>query len=626
MVGKRHKLRELMTSVQFDKLPFSLSLIRLFHSKDRNLMIANYKVNANFTPCEKFLAEKVIELVFNKTIDSHRAKLNNPKWVLIEIKYILRDWHAKKIKNFDRTIKPVILEALQILKHDSTLIFSKVDKLYFHGLLGESSDKNYLQLYHATNLVLEGNANYLKRLFDLIEIEIARLNALNANFHVSDLTALNQLADYLGTELINHGYSKGFLYSALTSLFSESSTKTFAEILNEFKLLSEREQEEFIVIFRLNKLAGKAKGIDLKSKLEVSQEEITDFTKINKKSADFFARSGDNSYFLKIKTTGWDYLSVIEKAKKDLFTTMDLLHLGFPDNPFDFYKRCLVIGSRKQEYTNIQPVVYIPDGYYKNNQELYDFLQEKVTKLSERKEIQRESLQKIISAFRHLRLGRDADELEQKFINYWIGLEYIFSNYDINENTINRLKEYFIHGHSIAYIKRNLTEFCMDIKRLRLDDKIPGFNMDLQFLKDEATFDLLINNYSQSHPLLAFRADFYKKFVTDKGAICKAVIKHRTNLEWHLTRCYRIRNEIVHDAAIHLNIESITGNLKYYLTFILNGIVSYLDNTPVDINMNGFLSIEDYFILQEIRFNSIQKAGLKLEDLLAEISVTEIFS
>lgn len=589
-------------------------------------MIANYIVNQKYTPAERFLAEKMIELVFNKTIDSHRTRLNNPKWILQEIKYVLQDWHTNKIKNFDKTIRPVILEALQLLKDDKALVYAKVDKTYFHGLLGGCSDKNYLHLYHATNLVLEANKNYLERLFDLIEAEISQINIKGTKaINVSEFITLNTVADHLGTELINHGYSKGFLYSELTWLFNDTTAKPFQDAFNNFKLLASREQEDFIVIFRLNKIAGKTKNIDLKSKLELSIEEKEKLASINKKAADFFAKSGDNFYYLKINLKGWDYLSVIENAKKELFTTMDILHLGFPDNPFDFYKKCLVVELQRRELANVLPVSHIPDGYYKNNQDLYDFLQEKITRLSEKKEIQRESLQKIISAFRHLRLGRDADELEQKFINYWIGLEYIFSNYDINDNTINRLKEYFIHAHSIAYIKRNLTEYCLDIQRLKLDEIIPGFDFNLHFLKNVATFDYIIQNYSISHPLLAFRADGYKKFITDRNAIEKVVSKHRSNLEWHLTRCYRIRNEIVHDAAIHLNIESITGNLKYYLTFILNGLISHLDDTPVDINMNGFLSIEDYFILQEIRYNSLLKSGFEVDQLIEEISATEIF-
>src|SRR5688500_15802160 len=102
-------------------------------------MITNYKVNQSYTPAERFLAEKVIELVFYKTIDSNRARLNNPKWILHEIKYVLQDWHASKIKNFEKTIRPVILEALQLLKDDKALVYAKVDKSYFYSLLGECS-------------------------------------------------------------------------------------------------------------------------------------------------------------------------------------------------------------------------------------------------------------------------------------------------------------------------------------------------------------------------------------------------------------------------------------------------------------------------------------------------------
>jgi len=108
--------------------------------------------------------------------------------------------------------------------------------------------------------------------------------------------------------------------------------------------------------------------------------------------------------------------------------------------------------------------------------------------------------------------------------------------------------------------------------------------------------------------------------------LAEAIIKHRKNLDWHLTRIYRIRNEIVHDAAIHLNIESITGNLKYYLTYILNGLIDYLDNAPLDINSDGFITIEDYFLLQEIRYNSLNTSGFNLEVLMNEKSVAEIFS
>jgi hypothetical protein len=256
---------------------------------------------------------------------------------------------------------------------------------------------------------------------------------------------------------------------------------------------------------------------------------------------------------------------------------------------------------------------------------LYDLLLDKIKRLEASNKIQKETVQKMVSAFRHLRLGRDADELEQKFLNYWIGLEYVFSNYEVFDTTINRLKEYFTHSHANAYLKRNLSEFHKDLERLKLLDSIPNANENLEYLKTSETYDFIIDTYFEAFPLLAFRAYKYKSMICDKK-ISGEILKHRTNLEWHLTRCYRIRNEIVHDAAIHLNIESITGNLKYYLTYILNGLLDYLDNTASDINMDGMVTITDYFLLQEIKYNSLKASGFDLNRLMEEKSATEIFS
>ena len=587
-------------------------------------MISNFRPNKKYSIAEKFMAEKLLELFFYKTMDSYRAKLNNPYWILIELYQVLCDWDRKKIKNFDRTIFPVILETLKFIENDETLDFLPVNKKYFTELLGKATDKNYQQLSYANKLLIEKNKGYSNNLFQIIEAEIMDLN--QKSIAPQDLEELSKHLDFLSTELINQGYSKGYLYFVISKLFSENAQKNFSDAFDEIKNLSTRDAEKFLVVFKLLKLGGGNKKIDIKTQLEINEEKIKELSAINDKSKAFFSKQGDFTYFIAVNLKGLDYLSVIEKAKKELFTIMDILHLGYPDNPFDFHKKCLVVGTRKRELTNIRPVNYVTDGNYKNNDELYELLLNKIKRLTKKNKIQNESLQKAVSAYRHLRLGRDADELEQKFINYWIGLEYIFSNYDINDNTVTRLKEFFIHAHSTAYIKRNIKEFHNDIARLKLGEAIEGFADDLHYLKNIDTYDNIIKEFFEGFPLLGFRAMKYKDLISSDKNLTAAIIKHRKNLDWHITRIYRIRNEIVHDAAIHLNIESITGNLKYYLTYILNGLIDYLDNAPFDINSDGFITIEDYFLLQEIRYNSLNKAGFNLEELMNEKSVTEIFS
>jgi hypothetical protein len=194
----------------------------------------------------------------------------------------------------------------------------------------------------------------------------------------------------------------------------------------------------------------------------------------------------------------------------------------------------------------------------------------------------------------------------------------------MTDSTVTRFKDYFTIAHANTYLRRNLTEFCLDISRLNLVTQVPNFNMNLQFLKDPASYDYIITNYLTTFPLLAFRAYTYKKYLND-STTKQLILKHKQNLEWHLARCYRVRNEIVHDAAIHLNIQSITANLRYYLIFILTGLVQYLADGPQDFNMTGSISIDDYFILQEIKYRGHETNNFNFTKLVDETSITDIF-
>src|SRR5690606_21215473 len=95
------------------------------------------------------------------------------------------------------------------------------------------------------------------------------------------------------------------------------------------------------------------------------------------------------------------------------------------------------------------------DGKYRAAQDHYSEVSRKLPAILSKTGISAESKEKIKSAIRYLRLGNQSTEVEHKFINYWIGLEYLFSNYE-SQNTIIRIKEHFINAHTLAYVKRNV--------------------------------------------------------------------------------------------------------------------------------------------------------------------------
>lgn len=96
-------------------------------------MIGRTNINANWSHSEKFLIEKLLEQIFFKTIDSHRVRLNNPKCILTEVNYVLSDLLNKKIKSFDKTVKPALIEAAELLKDDKTIIYKRWTKVFSLG-------------------------------------------------------------------------------------------------------------------------------------------------------------------------------------------------------------------------------------------------------------------------------------------------------------------------------------------------------------------------------------------------------------------------------------------------------------------------------------------------------------
>src|SRR5690242_18026272 len=118
-------------------------------------MIANFAPNNSFSTAERFFAEKMLELLFSRTLDSHRAKLNNPRWALVELHQVLSDWHHGKIKSFQRTIAPVIHETLKFIEEDNLLRFKPLEIKFYKELLGKASEKHYHQLSYATKILID---------------------------------------------------------------------------------------------------------------------------------------------------------------------------------------------------------------------------------------------------------------------------------------------------------------------------------------------------------------------------------------------------------------------------------------------------------------------------------------
>lgn len=588
------------------------------------MQIIDHK-KTTLTICQKFFIEKSIELLYYGSMDSYRVRLNNPKTVLQELKYCLKEFEIGRVKHFqtikskEKEKKALVNETLVLINLEPNFIdFSSISKNYLEQLLNKIDENNYKKVISSVDILLNENGDYLSKVINGLKYIIDGNDS-----SLLGLENLDKTLNILFSELISKGFSKGFLYKIIYGIFVNTlkSTSDFNSHFENFKIRVTDEEYEHIVIFRMDTTLKVYDSIStITNNLFILSDEIDDVRltgeKVNRE-LDSFKLKVNNRKFISFKANALDYLAALKKARNVLSEYLDVVNLGLSDEFLHVHNRALVIDVRSPKKGNFQNNINILDGKYKVEKEHYIQFSQKLPILISNSKVANETKEKIKSAIRYLRLGNQSTEVEHKFINYWIGLEYLFSNYE-SQSTINRIKDHFINAHSLAYLFRNLHSFKKSFLQLSSSNiiLITSYNVsDDSFLQDEHFYNEIGSTLINDFPLLSYRALKLKKWLFQNNKPSNAtdyINHHKDNLEIHFTRIYRLRNEIIHDAATDTNNEQIASNLRYYLTFILNEVIDFLAKPT-----NKELSIEEYFILNEIKLGNISQQGYLIKDLLS---------
>lgn len=201
--------------------------------------------------------------------------------------------------------------------------------------------------------------------------------------------------------------------------------------------------------------------------------------------------------------------------------------------------------------------------------------------------ISKEIKDRLNTALRHLRVGDDQAEIEQRFLNYWIGLEFLFATPRSGDSTFGRLTEKFPTIKTLYYLKRNvsnLNKSLMDKGLINTDDSFAKLR--------ESEMDTLFDRTPSI--LLKYRIKYMKSNLHDHDKTEKYLSRHIQNLQWHLSRIYHLRNELVHEAAIKQSIDNVAGNLRSYLVFMLNLLLNYC-NQQIQHTQEDAVTMDNFF-------------------------------
>lgn len=583
-----------------------------------------YHSSSRLTTPQKFFIERSIELLYRSTIDSYRVRVKNPRTILAELRHAILAFERGQIKSFiaitanEKTKFSLKDEALELVEtQPNYLKYQTFSAAYFVSVLKTVNEHNYKRAKDCLSVLLKENEAYLDEILDGL-LNLLKTSPTEKTELWLLLYKIDTTLGILYTELLETGFSKGFLYRFIYSVFVNN-TETF-DFNNAMALFVDRiklNAVPYTVVFRIDttgKVRDSLRTIDSISQVYTDLNDLNDLA--GNREFDNFVTNRANRCFIKSRVIAPDYLTALKKAKASLAENLDVLNLGYGDEHLRVHPRVLVLDESNPAGARFQEGKNFLDGKYRVAQEHYYSFIERLPTIIARSNINTECKEKIKSAIRYLRLGNESTEVEHKFINYWIGLEYLFSNYE-STNTINRIKEYFVACHSLSYVKRNAYDFHKSLSMLARSELegLTHYHTEpaLCLLRPEF-YEEVADAFNENHPLIAYRArNLGNALCPTNGTnkIKRYVERHQKNSIIHFTRIYRLRNEIIHDAATNTNNESIASNLRYYLTFILNGAIAYLSKADGE-----NVSIEDYFTINEIHLGNIAHNKWKLEDLL----------
>lgn len=578
---------------------------------------------------QEFFKLRMVEALHRDSLDSFRVRVNNAISIAFELSHILEGWLEGSIKRFE-TVEHCITEAKDLVEADECLVFPFSDKdILFQELndyIGKSNkNKNEAciaetkQLIFLINTLYSFNSPiYLGKCIEKIEQLLSPDTEIPENQFIPTIDEINKYISSLCCELLRLGYSKVYLYRYFKSFCENKKDISFEVAFNKMKsdFLSNM-GKDFTVIFKLEFLdrdsAQRATEKNSKIKQKLDQNIQTSITKlISYKKLRYKSSNAFISY-----TNPKEFIRFYVVNKKALDTGA-ATRFAFEDLSNDLDQNLENIANLKMPSTAL-----IIDGDFIRNGNVYYFdsgedivatepqsLGDAISDIKQNtltKDIQ----ERLYSALRHLRIGDQQNEIEQRFINYWIALEFIFASPRSSESTFERIKKFLPEILGCCYVKRNILYMNKWLRGKKVLEGHISWNNLSDEEKEQITENVDI--------LTRYRLTKLKSRLSQNEKTKEYIKFHKKNLESHITRIYRLRNELIHEAAIKQDIANLTSNLRFYLVFVLNQLISFLKEYK---EYKTELDISHFFGKFHILFKHLtNEKKSTIDDLMNMISI-----
>ncbi|WP_418322899.1 hypothetical protein [Segatella hominis] len=538
---------------------------------------------------QEFFKQRMAEIMHKDTLDSYRVRANNAHTILKELGYVMEGWIAGNIKRFE-TVELCINETISLVEKDNCLVFTNYSKELFLNDLDEynkkSKNNNDVPLFEDTNKIIylvnecltENEGVFLSNLIEKIEAQVTADEEVADDKFSPNLREFDNLLSSFACELLMIGYSKRYLYKFFNSFKKNLKGLSFEDAFEEMKQkFRELQQYSFSVVINLSFKNVKNAQAATEAVDWLNDEMPEEFKNIDKLRRSFIVKNKSVKFYIE-KFEALDAYMAVRLAYEKLSKLLDFKQDVISGYALPSYALSIMVKENGFSVTYEKFFELDNGGQFLKVDD--NMLFEKLSQIEKSELVLGDVKDRITAALRHLRIGDGQVELEQQFINYWIALEFIFASSSSKDSTYSRIKENLVNILSACYVKRNI---------LYLENWMKRDGM----LEDEENLIKMINGdekeWTLDKILLKFRFKNMKSHLHHKDKIKKYIDNHETHLLQHISRIYRLRNELVHEAALKQDIENVASNLRFYLVFVLNQMIDYFSDKTANIKPKSML-------------------------------------
>jgi len=525
-------------------------------------------------PHEKFFLELWHGMAHELSLDSHRVRCLNARTIIRELDQELRIGRAKPDEFHD-----LCAEADEILTRDPLVATSFARHL---GLIQpllktppipdeKKKEKDAAQeqkLRELRFIVADFSAalerGYCKQLLEILPDTIVG----------GDNKKTEAVVGALLSDLVDQGWPLETLFSWVDLFFQKKKLPQYDTFAANLRFLIQQlnwGKQDYKVILRLS---GSSKLSD-----------FGDFAGFNfRRTAGFVPTSGHlkklafeqpNASFAETNVKGVDFISAAISAREKFEASLDQMRFNFLPSPLKVEERCFVARSDgRNELVTVRHLV--PNPHHHLEPKAFREFADDMNKKLGRNTVEPESRERLEAAIRHYRFGSDADTYKDKFLNWWMGLEFLSH---VTEG--DRIGQSVARHASDALLQRYLYRLVSDavgtIKSQEIAwdaDLIAGSGAatlnDLEYagalklLQAPGLVTKLAGGFP-NNPVAAMRIEQLAARLQDPKKTAEALAAHQRHLLWQLGRLYRIRCCIVHGSAVRFKLPLFTANMEFYL-------------------------------------------------------------